>query len=79
MYDSILRQRPSCYIQLLQLQDLQHQLGLRELQERVPLGTCAPTAPDEPPTDLGLLLLHEEGFVQDREQEEARKVIFKSA
>jgi hypothetical protein len=36
---------------------------LRELPRRMPQGACAPTASDESQTDLGLLLLHEEGSV----------------
>ena len=36
---------------------------LRKLPRWLPQGACAPSASDESQTDLGLLLLHEEGPV----------------
>jgi hypothetical protein len=39
---------------------------MRELQRRVPQGTCIIAASDESQADMGVLLLHEEGSMLDR-------------
>jgi hypothetical protein len=65
VHDSAVRQGPRSHIQLLLMQDVQHELGVRAVQGWLSQGARHAPAPHESQTDVGVLLLHEEGFVQD--------------
>lgn len=71
MHDSQLLEGRREEVQLLQLQDMQHQLGLRGLQEWLSQRPHDLEPHDEPPTRMGLLLLHEEQTVQDKKQNQS--------
>lgn len=67
MHDTFVRQGGRHDVQLLLVQKLRDQLGVRTVQGHVSCGTRNPAPPAEPQTELRLLLLRKERPLQNQE------------